>query len=159
MSQDLLDVADWTAIEEELGSRGVPEDMRPNRLCKLRKLPVPIKVPPDIRALKLAPPVNRGEERGMTIGALFQVGIKPEDRALGQEGDPLLVPLPDHLHLAVFEIDLFSGQRKHFADTEGTSEKQLDKSAEPEANQVWAVRPGEILSLDRGDELLDFRRR
>lgn len=148
MSQNLFDVADRTAIEEELGSRGVPENMRPDGFCKLRKLPVPIKVPPDIRALKLPPPVDRGEERRMAVGALFQIGIKPEDRALGQESDPLLVAFSNDLHLAVFEIDLLTGKREHFADPQGTPQKQLDKSAEPEANQVRSVRPSEILSLD-----------
>lgn len=105
VSQDLLDVRDGTAVEEERGRHGVPQDMRGDFFpeVKTHSLPEPAEER-DRRSARHGPAARTDKERVRFVAAMIHIFFDPVERAGRKEHHPLFVALADDTGLPGLEI-------------------------------------------------------
>ena len=117
MAEDLFDVDDGAAIENEISGDRVPENMRSKFLVDLRQFSVAIEEPPNI--VSMEPGSGPLGDKHCFVGILARLQIPPEPvkGPFCKEDSSFLVSLSDDLRFLSFPVDAFPVERQRLADS------------------------------------------
>src|SRR6185295_13093417 len=111
MPQNLLDVPDRAAVEQQLRRGRMPQQVRGDLFVDAGELSVSRKRPPDIWPSQPGPASQRHEERSMIVRPGIQIPLDPLQGTHCEEHGAMLVILADDSRLPAFEINVCSIER------------------------------------------------
>ena len=111
MTEDLFDMDDGAAVEDQVGGDRVPKNMRSEFLFDLRQFPVAIKEPPNIISMEPGSRPLGNKDRFMGILARFQIPPEPVKRAVRKEYPSFFVSLSHDLRFLCFPVNALAVER------------------------------------------------
>ena len=142
------------AIEQQLGGRRVPQNVRRNPLRDPGQDSAMSERSPNVGSAQPRLAGLRGENSGVGVGSRLQVEFDPLQRAAGKEGNALLVAFADDSGFAGGKVDLVAVERQCLRNAHGASEQCFHQGAKASARQNQAA--VHVVNPDRADEALDL---